>query len=105
MKKERKFNLHDGKFGAAITVQVTPKASQNGISEILSDGTIKIQVTAARVEGEANQALIEFLAAALQIAPANVEIVAGHGGSDKLITILGLDSAEVSQKLTKFQKL
>ena len=43
---ERKFHLHDGKVGAAITVRVTPRASKNEISEILDDGTIKVRLIA-----------------------------------------------------------
>lgn len=101
MTKERNFDLHDGKFGAAITVRITPRASKNEIAEILDDGTIKIRLTAATVENQANLALVEFLAGVLQIAPKQIEIVAGHSGKDKLVTILGLDSGSVHQHILK----
>ena len=101
MTKDHNFDLHDGKFGAAITVRITPRASKNEIAEILTDGTIRIQLTAGSVENQANLALVQFLATIFELAPANIEIVAGHGGKDKLVTILGLDSTAVHQRIFK----
>lgn len=101
MTTDRNFDLHDGKFGAAITVRITPRASKNEIAEILNDGTIRIHLTAASVENQANLALVQFLATILQLAPASIEIVAGHSGKDKLVTILGLDSSTVHQRIIK----
>lgn len=97
--KERKFNLHDGKSGAAITVRVTPRSSRNEISEILTDGTVKIRLTAAQSDDQANAALIQFLAEILNIKPAQLEIIAGAAGNDKLITILDLDKETVQERI------
>jgi uncharacterized protein len=96
---ERKFRLHDGASGAAITVRVTPRSSKNEISEILDDGTIKVRLTAPPVEGKANQALIDFLAGVLDVAPGQIEIVAGLSGKDKLITVINMDSNTVHAKI------
>jgi len=98
---ERKFNLHDGKTGAAITVRVTPRSSRNEISEILDDGTIKVRLTASQNEEKANQALLAFLAQVFEIEPSHLEIVAGISGNDKLITITGLDKALVQERILK----
>lgn len=98
---ERKFNLHDGKMGAAITVRVTPRSSRNEISEILDDGTVKIRLTASHNEQKTNQALIAFLAEVLGVAPGQLEIVAGTEGHDKLITITDLDKAVVQERILK----
>jgi uncharacterized protein len=98
---ERKFHLHDGKMGAAIKVRVTPRSSKNEISEILDDGTVKIHLTAGLVESKTNQALIEFLAGVLQVQPAQIEIVAGESGKDKLVTISSLDSGTVQNRILK----
>lgn len=95
----KKYHLHDGKKGAALAIRVTPRASQNEIVEILSDGTVRIRLTAPPTEGKANQALIEFLAEVLDIAPSKIEIVAGTTGRDKLVSILDLDAETVHQRI------
>lgn len=95
----KKYHLHDGKKGAALAIRVTPRASQNEIVEILSDGTVRIRLTAPPTEGKANQALIEFLAEVLDIAPSKIEIVAGTSGRDKLVSILDLDAETVHQRI------
>jgi uncharacterized protein YggU (UPF0235/DUF167 family) len=101
MTKERNFDLHDGKFGAAITVRITPRAAKNAVAEILEDGTVRVQLVTATVENQANQSLVELLSTVLQVPPASIEIVAGHNGKDKLVTILGLDSGAVQKKILK----
>lgn len=98
---DRKFHLHDGKLGAAITVRVTHRASKNEISEILDDGTIKVRLMAGPVESRTNQALVEFLADVLQVPTGQIEIVAGEKGKDKLITINNLDSDTVHARILK----
>jgi uncharacterized protein (TIGR00251 family) len=95
----RKLNLHDGNRGAALAVRVTPRARKNEISEIMSDGTVKIRVTAPPVDGKANEALIEFLADVLDVSPKKIEIVAGATGRNKLVSILGLDADDVQRKI------
>ena len=97
----RHYHLHDGRKGAALAIRVTPRASKNEIYEVQSDGTIKIRLTAPPVEGKANQALIEFLAGVLEIAPSKIDIVAGLTGRDKLVSILDLDADTVHQRILK----
>jgi uncharacterized protein (TIGR00251 family) len=99
--KERKFNLHNGQSGAAITVRVTPRSSRNEISEILADGTIKVRLASPKAEEKTNQALIEFLSQILDVKPSQLEIVAGMSGNDKLITITDLDSAAVQERVLR----
>lgn len=96
---ERKLQLKEGKGGAAISVRVTPRSSKNEISEIMDNGTIKVKITAAPVDGKANQALLEFLGKVLGIRASQLEVVAGQTGRDKLITITGLRPEEVQQKI------
>ena len=98
---ERKFNLSNGKSGAAITVRITPRSTRNEISEILDDGTIKVRLITGKVEEKTNQALIEFLAQVLEVRPSQLEIVAGLSGNDKLITITDLDKALVHERVLK----
>jgi uncharacterized protein len=95
----RKFQLHDGKKGAALAIRVTPRASRNEIVEVLADGTVKIRLTAPPVEGKANEALVVFLAHVLQVPPTAIEIVAGSTGRDKLVSILDLDAETVHARI------
>jgi uncharacterized protein (TIGR00251 family) len=101
MAKQRQFDLHDGKTGSAITVRITPRAGKNEIIGVLEDGTVKIQLTVPSVENQANQALIQYLAEVLQVSPASIEIVVGHAGNDKLVTILNMDANTLQQRIYK----
>ena len=99
----KKFYLHDGQRGSALAIRVTPRASRNEIVEVLNDGTVKIRLTAPPVEGQANQALIAFLADVLDIAPSRLEILVGHNSRDKLVSILDMDAEVAHQRI--LQKL
>jgi uncharacterized protein (TIGR00251 family) len=98
----RKFHLHDGKRGAALAVRVTPRASRNEITEIQSDGTVKVRLTALPVEGDANRALIDFMAEVLGVPPSKLDIVAGLSGKDKLISVLDMDMDEVHRRVVAY---
>jgi uncharacterized protein len=93
------FSLHGGKMGAAITVKVLPRSSKNEIAGILEDGTVKIRLAAAPVEGQANKALIEFLAEVLDLAKSKIEIIGGLTSKNKLVTVIGMDAATVQARI------
>ena len=96
---KRQYHFHGGKHGSALAIRVTPRASHNEIAEILSDGTVRVRLTAPPVEGKANQALIKFLAKVLGVAPSRLEIVAGENGRDKLVSIVDMDVETAQQKI------
>ncbi|HVP20814.1 MAG TPA: DUF167 domain-containing protein [Anaerolineaceae bacterium] len=102
--EEHLFHLHNGKTGAAIVVRISPRASRNEISEIQADGTIKIRLMAPPVEGQANKALIEFLADILETPKSNIEIISGQASRGKLVTIVGLDSDTVQARIYNHYK-
>ena len=97
--ESKSFHLHDGKKGAALAVRVTPRASKNEIVDLLSDGTVKVHLTAPPVEGKANEALLKFLAKVLEIPVRQLEIVAGANGRDKLISVVDMDATTVHMKI------
>jgi len=97
--KVRNYHLHDGQKGAALAIRVTPRASKNEIVDILSDGTVKIRLTAPPVEGQANEALIKFLSKVLDVPISSLEIVAGDTGRDKLVSIKDMDAEVVHHKI------
>lgn len=97
----RDFHLHDGKGGAALAIRVTTRARRNEIVEVLSDGTVKIRLTAPPVEGKANKELIVFLAQVLEVPKSRLEIVAGETGRDKLVSVLDMDAETVHKRVLK----
>jgi hypothetical protein len=99
--ERRKFELHDGKRGAALAVRVTPRASRNEIFGVLNDGTVKIHLTAPPVEGQANEALLNFLSEVLGVPVSRLDIVAGKTGRDKLVSVLGMDAETVHKRIVK----
>jgi hypothetical protein len=95
----RSFHLHDGRKGAAVAVRVTPRAPKNEIVDILSDGTVKVHLTAPPVDGKANAELLKFLAKVLDVPLKQVELVAGVGGRNKLISIVDMDADTLHKKI------
>lgn len=95
----RKFRLHDGKKGAALAVRVTPRASRNEIVDVLSDGTVKVHITAPPVEGKANEILIKFLAEILNVPAGRIDVVAGATGRDKLISVVDMDAQTLHDRI------
>lgn len=99
--KKKPYNLSDGKKGAALAIRVTSRATKNEITEILNDGTVKVRLTAAPVNGEDNKMLIEFLSSVLEISPSRLDIVAGGTGHDKLVSVLDMNAQMVQKKILK----
>jgi uncharacterized protein (TIGR00251 family) len=97
----RKFRLHDGKQGAALTIRVTPRARKTEFSGIMEDGTVRIRVSAPPVEGKANKALIKFLSKVLKVRKNQIEIVAGEKGLDKIVSILDMSAEQVQERILK----
>lgn len=97
----RSYRLHSGKSGAALAIRVVPRASRNEVSELMEDGTVKIRLTAPPVEGKANQALIEFLSDLLGVPRSQVEIVAGHTGRNKLVSVHDMDAPTLQARLVE----
>lgn len=96
---DRKYNLHDGKKGAALAVRVTPRASRNEIAEVLDDGTIKVRIAAQPADDEANAALLEYLSEILGVPKSRLDIVAGLTGRDKLVSVVDMDAETVHQRI------
>lgn len=101
---KRKFRLHDGQQGAALTVRVTPRARRDEVAGILEDGTLRVRVSAPPVEGKANAALLTFLAKVLGVRKSRLEIVAGEKGLDKIVSVLNLSSREVEARIRSWME-
>ena len=92
-------SFHDAHKGAAIAVRITPRSRKDEIAGILSDGTVKIRITAPPVDGKANQALIKFLSKILDVTEKEIDIIAGIKGKNKIISILDMDVSTLNQKI------
>src|SRR5437763_17143950 len=95
----RKFEITDAKRGAAFTVRVVTRAQKNEIVGIQEDKSLKIRLTASPNEGQANDALIKFLAERLGVPENAIEIVAGKDNRDKWRSVSGVSTAGVETKL------
>ena len=96
---EHQFKFGLGLGGSALPVKVVPRASKNEIVGIGPDGALKIRVTAPPVEGAANEAVIELLAQVLGIPKSNIDIVAGLTNTSKLVSLIGINPAQVDERL------
>lgn len=100
----RKFNLHDGRKGSALALRITPRATKDEIAEILSDGTVKIHLTASSSDQNINEILLKFLSSKLKTPISRMEIVAGARGRDKLVSVLDMDADELYKKILDLMK-
>ena len=77
-----------------MEILVQPRASRTrSVGE--HDGRLKIQLAAPPVDGEANAALVAFLAEALRIRKADVVVVRGETGRRKTVRVTGVTAASV----------
>jgi uncharacterized protein (TIGR00251 family) len=84
--------------GVRIQVSVQPRASRTEIAGLHGDA-VKIRLAAPPVDGAANDALVDFLAEALQVPRSSVAITAGHSARRKVVTVDGLTSSLAAQRL------
>jgi len=94
----RKLTVKKAEGGTAIVVHVVPRASKDEVVGVQGD-VIKVRLTAAPVDGAANEALVKFLAKRLDIRPSALEIVVGHTSRRKVVSIIGLSPDDVMQRL------
>jgi len=87
-------NIQEFDEGLRIEVKVQPRSSRNQISGE-QDGALKVKLTAPPVEGEANQALVYFLARTLKLPRKNIILIRGETARNKLIEIRGLSKEEL----------
>ena len=69
-----------------LAILVVPKARRDQVVGV-HDGRLKIQLTAAPIEGKANAALIRFLARELGLRLADIRLASGSRGRRKNIDL------------------
>ena len=90
--------------GLTLIVRLTPKGGRDAVDGIdtLSDGrmVLKMRVRAAPTDGEANAALMSFLAKTLDVARRTMTLAAGETARIKRIEIEG-DGAALAARLER----
>lgn len=96
MPVNRKFEITDARGGAALNIRVVTQADKTEIVGRQEDGSVKIRLMASPAgDPAANAELINFLASSLGVDADQIEIVAGSGGRDKIVSIEGVTSDQV----------
>lgn len=81
--------LHRLKFDGIVTfkVRARPGASHTAVKDILSDGSVKIDIAAAPEDNAANEELTTFLANEFGVQTSSVTILSGATSRMKLVRI------------------
>jgi uncharacterized protein (TIGR00251 family) len=77
-----------------VAVHAAPRASRTEVVG-LHGGRLKVAVAAPPVDGEANAALVAFLADALGVRRADVSLLQGATGRQKIFAVTGVTRSEV----------
>lgn len=90
--------MADARSECVLEVRVQPRASRN---EVVGwrEGVLALRLTAPPVEGSANRACRDFLAEALGLRRADVELISGDKSRDKRFHITGITEEEVRRRL------
>jgi len=81
-------------------LKVKPRSAQERLSRDPA-GELRLELHAAPVEGQANEACVQFFARTLRLPRACVVILSGEKGRRKLIRITGRSAQETLARLNK----
>lgn len=81
-----------------LRLRVAPGASAPGVVGRHGDAW-KVRVAAAPERGRANDAVVELLAATLDVPRSSVTLVSGGGSRDKIVELTGIAPDEIERRL------
>lgn len=84
--------------GVRLEVKVQPRSSRNQVAGE-QGGVLKIKLTAPPVDGEANAALVDFLAAYLRLPRRDIVLVKGETSRHKIVEIRGVNADELRARM------
>ena len=92
--------LHSESNGEAVllSLHIQPGAKKTAVVGLHGEA-LKIRLAAPPVDGKANQALVEFLAASLRVTKSRIDLVSGVSSRTKRIRITGVTAAAVRRSL------
>ncbi len=71
-----------------LSLRVRPQAPETRFKEVMSDGSIKMDVAGAAEGGKANAELMAFLMRELQVPRAKIDLLSGQSNRRKLVRVL-----------------
>jgi hypothetical protein len=89
---------HDG--GASFELRVQPRAARSAMLGVHA-GALKLSLTAAPVDGAANDALLRLLAGWLDVRRAELELLRGERSRAKIVHVRGLTAAALRAKIAR----
>jgi len=92
--------VRDVAGGATLRVRVSPRASRDEVAGE-RDGALVVRLTAPPVEGQANAALLRFLARRLGVAPSALSVAQGAKARDKVLLVAGVRAEDVRASLVR----
>ena len=90
--------IHETSDGISFLVKVHPRSKKNAITGEVSDA-LKLSLTAPPIDGEANDACIEFFANLLKVPRSSITIASGHTSRLKVVRVAGVPSQQLLDKL------
>ena len=94
--------IRETKNGLTFDIHVNPHASRAGISGI-SEGMLRLKVTAPPVEGAANEACIDLLAKSLKLRKSQMKISTGAKGRKKTILVSEIGKTDLERKIQQLE--
>ena len=92
--------VRDVAGGATLRVRVSPRAPRDEMAGE-RNGALVVRLTAPPVEGQANAALVRFLARHLGIAPSAVSVTQGAKTRDKVLLVAGARADDLRAGLAR----
>jgi uncharacterized protein (TIGR00251 family) len=90
--------LTENETGVVLTIKATPRARANEVAGADADW-LRVRLQAPPVDGQANAALVRWLAGQLGVPARAVEIVGGVGARVKRVRVRGIGPLEVRARL------
>lgn len=81
-----------------LSVKVIPRSKRNSVEWESGEG-LRVRLTAAPVDGAANEALVALLAERLGVPKRQVVVVRGAKSRQKVVEVVGLNLEDVKRRL------
>ena len=81
-----------------IQLAVTPRAAADRVGPF-RDGVLRVRVTRAPVDGEANRAVLRLVARAIGVPLSRLTLASGERARRKRVTVEGIDTSELERRL------
>jgi uncharacterized protein (TIGR00251 family) len=91
-------DIREADGGVTLRLRVQPRASRDELGGERA-GALVVRLTAAPVDGEANTALVRFLARRLGRPASSLHLMRGAGARDKVLRVDGVTAAVLRSRL------